>query len=471
MRKTPKQKKKQQQPAVAHVLPRQEVLEGDHDPIQESSSQSSVDNPGPLTPSPQEPERTVNTASEMMELDPHFARLLSSLTMSASSNTEIIPDSKTASEKEYEHQVFGSPTAHNSDVSDESPVVSHVFDQNDWSSSAPSNHVQPITNRSPRTDLSHTHTAVRPSPPSVSSDIQPTKTVSDEKRNRNDEVIIKAKPSITSPLLHTSTPQTAVRRPSGTADISPYLTKATEVPTSAKTLQQLSLLEAVAEESARLAPLVAARAAAVSRGPIPTPYSMPTAYPASQQMQNTAPLHTNYPVLPSSAAGFHPRYPASDPMNAYYDPFQVRSRTSQAFHRPPMHNPTGSVSMNQNHLLAAFKGSRGGPISPGYQAVPQFLQQQQLQQPHIYNANMPFYGNPNQMPYQTAPPPMHAFGMPPTSFPPQPTSPIRSYPTVAPNVAPNMSTAPINPQSTSSLLSILNGRSTTQTTVLAPVHQ
>ncbi|KAF4623710.1 hypothetical protein D9613_001799 [Agrocybe pediades] len=463
VRKTPKQKKRQ--PVAPPIVPKEELPDNGHDPIQESSSQSSVDNPGPLTPSPQEPSRAINTVSDMAELDPHFARLLSSLTMSATGHSEIIQEMKDNNGNTYEQQIFDSSSANNSDVSNDSPSVPHLAEQHDWSSSAPSNQMPHVAD----------NTSTRRSPSSSLSNVQSAPSSPEETRNLKEGATLNSKPSLTSPSLRQSTPQTSVRRLSNSADISPYLKKTAEVPTSAKTLQQLALLESVAEESAKMAPLVAARAAAVSRGPVPTPFSMPpNPYPPlpPPSMQNALPVHANYPGPPSSAAGFHPRYPSNEPINMYHDPFQVRSRTSQAFHRPSMHNTTGSVSLNQNHLLATLNGSRGGPISPNYQLPPQFLQQQQQQQPHMFSANMPFYGNPNQAPYHLPPPSMNTFAAVPSgTFPPQPPSIIRPYPTMVPNAVPPMSTVPPNSQSTSSLLSILNSRPTAQSTVPVPAHQ
>ncbi|KAJ3499960.1 hypothetical protein NLJ89_g9998 [Agrocybe chaxingu] len=268
-----------------------------------------------------------------------------------------------------------------------------------------------------------------------------------------------ARVGVKSPLPPTASPTlSSSRRTSSTADISPYLSRATEVPTSAKILKQISLLETVADESARLAPIIAARAAMASRGAIPSGYPLPTSsvplpsvppqlpFANSRDMGHGVLYSSAHPGLPASAAGFHPRIPAENPAFGNTDPFQVRSRTSQAVHRTSMHNPTGSVSLNQNHLLSVINSARAGPVSPvAAQFYPQPLP------PHAYPAG-PMY-HPPALP--RAPPlghTMHGYApLQPLTIPPYPIADLI--------MPPNMSTAPNPPNpSSTSLLSVLNAR-------------
>ncbi|KDR84980.1 hypothetical protein GALMADRAFT_233506 [Galerina marginata CBS 339.88] len=468
-RNTPRKNGKQKKPQAAS---RNELANRGHNHIQESSSQSSsVGNAGPHTPSPQQPEPTVShIPAENVEMDPHFARLLSSLTMSAITSSDNVSNAKSSGDSSVELQPFESPTP--SEASTDPGEAPQAPEQPDWSSSAPPLY-SPPTDIPPQSNPMHTVEPLQSLTPSHES-LRSSVNGSGHFGDTNSSTRIATSPplpSATSPTSPTS------HKSSSTADISPYLARAAEVPTSAKMLQQLSLLEAVADESERMAPIIAARAAMVSRGPITGGYSTPpsSGYPHHLPARDINPNYSYHPGVPSSAAGFHSRYPVENHVNSYQDHFQVRSRTSQAFHRAPMHNSTGSVSINQNHLLASINGARAGPISPNYQIGPQFLHQQQSQ---IFSApaNPPFYGTPNHAPYQAAPLPMHGYNTfsPNPLPPPPPHTGVRPYSTVNPNIMPGMNIPPpINAPTTTSLslLSILNGRPSQQTTVPAPAQQ
>ncbi|KAJ7706192.1 hypothetical protein B0H17DRAFT_615382 [Mycena rosella] len=232
-------------------------------------------------------------------------------------------------------------------------------------------------------------------------------------------------------------------RPHTLSHISPYLARSSEVPGSAKRLQQLALLESVADESARM----------LSHRP-PPPMGNPRPV-----MHNNSTLLAHYPLPPASVPP-PPVFP-HDPMHVLYssgqqqqppghgfngmhpgqDPFQVRPWTSQAFHRGPMHPPgPSSMSMSQGQLLALMNGPRGTPMPPP-------------PPPHMYGV-----------------PPMH--GVPRSYFPAQPMGPhagahypMRAGPPTAlrpgfgvgpgPLSAPAMS--PGFPAHNPALLSILNG--------------
>ncbi|KAH9486943.1 mRNA decapping complex subunit 2 [Psilocybe cubensis] len=444
------------------------------DPAPEPNSQSTSEEN--QTSSSRQPESTETT--DPAQMDPQLARLLFSLAKSAT----ISPGREDESAKPIDNasQSTSLLPIHNSDASEESPVVTHTHEHQDWSSSVPS--YEPQANLSDQLQQSQAFVSAPAiaavSPPS--NELPPKTTVNGSTSDNSQTVSFpstKETPSALSSPTSNASP-TSRRKSSSTADISPYLSRQAEVPTSAKMLKQLSLLEAVADESARMAPIIAARAAMASRGPIPGGYPIPSASvpPQHVPVRESNAVYSYQPGLPpppASAAGFHPRYPMENQINNYQDPFQVRSRTSQAFHRGPMHNPTGSVSMNQNHLLAAISGSRAGPISPHYQMGPQFIQQQQQHQMFNTVPPPPHYGppNPTQFPHHPAHPPMNGYNMPPPPPPPLPSS-IRPYPSTNANPIPVVNTAPIAQNPTSvSLLSILNGRPVQQSTIPGPAHQ
>ncbi|PPQ63793.1 hypothetical protein CVT24_004335 [Panaeolus cyanescens] len=246
-------------------------------------------------------------------------------------------------------------------------------------------------------------------------------------------------------------PTSSVRsnRRSSTADISPYLTKAVEVPTSAKRLKQISLLESVADESARMAPLIAARAAMASRGPIPTSYPQPSPSVPPQPIIMQHALHG----MPGTLSGQPYRFPNhhlySNAMPEH-DHFQLRSRTSQAVNRAPIHNTTGSVNIKQNQLLNSINGARGipaeGSFPPLHQPRPMMDPSQfhlppphMLQQPPLSTPST-VHITPNPLPQQNPGinPMLDGRPMPPAALP---------------SVAPSLH----NP-STVSLLSILNSK-------------
>jgi mRNA-decapping enzyme subunit 2 len=166
------------------------------------------------------------------------------------------------------------------------------------------------------------------------------------------------------------------RRSSSTADISPYLMRPTELPMSGKRLKQLALLESVADESARMTPMLGQRESTYagyysqSSGPR---YSFPPGPPASVPPPPFQPIdpddsrviYSSNPyavphVLPMPSASQHqPRDDDDD------DDFRVRPR-SQAYQRASLHPgfSPGSVSMNQNQLLAIMNGSHAAPSRP-----------------------------------------------------------------------------------------------------------
>lgn len=220
----------------------------------------------------------------------------------------------------------------------------------------------------------------------------------------------------TAPPISPSKPASSVRRASGPADISPYLSRKSELPVSAKTLQHLQLLENVADESARMALILAARAAMVKQ--VATPNAA-TPFPISPQVQSMSRDLFSSVSHPPGVAGLAPRLPTEDlgAYPTYPNPYHLRSRTSQAFNRPTMHNPTGSLSMHQNHLLAVINGARTAPLTSNYP-----INQQVIQQP-LFNVGMPALPLPNPVPYPSSS--LHAHGpLPPPNFVQPASSPV-----------------------------------------------
>lgn len=236
------------------------------------------------------------------------------------------------------------------------------------------------------------------------------------------------------------------------------------MPVSAKTLQHLQLLESIADESARMAPGLTAKAATARAQ---SPFTSPASGPPQLGSYDPGAYPLMHPGLSSSAAGFHAHPLSGLPYN-YQDPMQMRSRTSQAFHRPPMHAPTGSMSMNQNNLLAVINGARGGPLPPTYNMNLPFPPQQVPQYPSV---GYPPLRQPPMFP-MTGPPHPSDFGLIPGILPPGPLPrfdpqdalhgllgqlpgpPSAPYNGYAPSFPEGVAPAPRNP-----LLSILNGGS------------
>lgn len=417
-------------------------------------------------------------------LDPHMSRLLSSLTMSATSIAANTPQNVSRDTNNRQPAPIQPPSPRPSNTSADSPVVMHFLEQPDWSSSIPLNfNPQPSEPLEPSWDTSAAYdssagSGVTPSHAKAngsakivagnSTDARHLKTVTAlftiPSSAPSPAIIVPSTSPPSQPMASPTSPTS--RRSSSTADISPYLSRATAVPTSAKRLQQLSLLESVASESEKLAPIIAARAAMVNRGSNglqfpPQPPMNPSV--TSGNLRDVGVLYSSmHPPPPASAAGFHPR-PLDLSGPGYHDPFQVRARTSQAFHRTPMHNPTGSVNMNQNQLLATINGGRVPLHVPGPQMHPQFLHEQL--QPHQFINSPQIYSPPANRQYS----PPQSFINGPNGFsnilPPQPPLPITGF-RPYPNPNPNM------PTSTAiSLLSILNGRPSQQPNFPAQVHR
>jgi len=367
-------------------------------------------------------------------LDPHFARLLTSLTLSAAA-TEIGAKSANGTSATQ-------PDVYHSDTSLSSPTISK---QN--ATILRTGRGQ----RRPSDSLSTTQTVAAPvydgplgSPPAIHS-TQP--------------------PIMRSPLAsHKShTIPTSPRRSSTATDLSPYLTKLPEVPTSAKALQQLSLLESVANESARMAPILAARAAQPLPQPLPHadyPSLPPSHLLHGNHAQDPRPLTAFDPAAFQTSGyplGFNSMYPVHPPppnIPMQHDPYHIRSHTSQAFHRPPLHNPTGSVTFGY-----------GQPFMNGARPVlePPHLHPGRIGPPNMNPATLPnlTFHDPRQLPASSMMP------QPPMNYPPTFNVFSGAGPSPSARLSPN---PPSNPTSVA-LLSILNGSTKVGSFSPAPIRR
>lgn len=452
----------------------------DYHPIRESSSQSSsFDITGPETPSESDLNSTLRvednrseTNMSQVEMDPHVARLLGSLALSAAAASESYANEKSTKAAGDEAKSIVSSSATNSDSSDDSPFISHAHGV-DQSSSLPSQVSQQMDVSSLAQSI-HDHSTLDPPRSHKTSStltVRPKLSLNGITHMEENLSAVNNGRSVYPTSVLGSPSTLATRRATSTADISPYLTRAADVPISATRLKQLSLLETVADESARMSTAIAARAAMTSTNPVVNGYPLPSMSVPPQPMvlgnlRDPGVIYSSdHPRVPSHAHGSQPVYnPSENNFHGEHDAFQVRSRTSQSFHRTLMHNPTGSINIQQNHLLAAMNGSRASSMDPSHPYSPQFMQQHQ----------------PSQMHYPG--PPMHGVSMHPRYIPPpqmipsfspapQPLSSVVAGPYHSTSFNHRLHPTTVNPPYNPSLLSILNTRSSQPATVPAQLHQ
>ena len=155
------------------------------------------------------------------------------------------------------------------------------------------------------------------------------------------------------------------RRSSSIADISPYLSRPAEVPTSGKRLKQLALLESVADESSKMTPTLISRELPPIHGPdchhigysgpsasVPPP----TSYAAQVSLGALIDSGTSVPCLNLVRNAHLPPLHASHEHPTLGDPFQVRPRSSQLNHATATYIngvPTRSAR-NPNQALPLF---------------------------------------------------------------------------------------------------------------------
>lgn len=446
------------------------------------SSSSSADNGEPQTPSPQYSEalpvtsRRVAThesddeqAVDPEHMDPHFARLLSSLTLSAVKHDDINPQLVLPPVKSPL-----SVLAHNAtplakqNIADWSSRVSAQSETPGVISSPPSK--QRLSNvpsssahslRVPQSlnmQASFVESSTLPTSPShvpgtPSSGVLSTASLS-----------AASAASSTSSLTSSRKVPLSSRRTSSTADISPYLPRLTEVPASGKMLRQLALLESVADESSRMTPTLPSRElpsmtkignTSGARHPGPSAsVPPPTHYPQA----DFRPLFGHIPSIP---AGYHLPPTSQHSSTGYSQPplvddiFQVRPRSSQFVTHD--YSPRNA---QQNQLLSLLAGPPPLPVGMPHTSHlhPSYLQG--CPPVHNYQAHLSTHLRPTHQAagpqlvtgFSPAMPPVSA-QIPPARFSAIPPSAHTLQPTFPP--PPITSRTPVT--NSAQLLSLLNG--------------
>ncbi|EKM83889.1 hypothetical protein AGABI1DRAFT_66937 [Agaricus bisporus var. burnettii JB137-S8] len=399
----------------------------DTDPILESDSQTS-DN---QTEKNANKSRTPPLADGVLEsenIDPHFARLLSSLTLSASSNL-VAPTNEIQSAMDPATPV---PSA-----------VHRSLDPEPLLDSSAHTILQPPPHQSIASPSSSSQRDLSSTPVATPQRTQPIS--SHHSHNlRNDALY---SPSTTQAPDNSAVARSPyAHRPR--TDISPYLTKATVDTTSTRRLQQLALLEKVADESARMVPQSSAG------GPVSIPVS-PMSIPPTASVDPDFTRGVYYHT-PSSSLGSRPDSSNHESLN-YLDS-NPHTKARQAFHRgfPQSQDSQGNLSMDHSQLLALMNNA--APVAPH----PHSFQQPFGFPSGHFQPHSPLYGPtsfpstsniPNNSPYVV---PMSARSMASAGFP---VSNPNRFASATPAVDSfSLRMAPTNTAHT--LLSILNGRPT-----------
>jgi len=329
---------------------------------QESSSQtSSADNGDPQTPSPLYSEARVPhvDVAQMTEsnslnstsVDPHFARLLSALTLSASTNGDCVPPRSAAVPPSSVPATVTDRTLNGSTQPREVfPSSAIIGDSHSFPPSKPSSMAVPVDDAYRFSNPSSGPGVSSPQPPSQS-------TVTPGSVNSQS-------PSSKSP---THSRQSSMI----TADLSPYLARPAGIPMNGKRLRQLALLEAVADESSRMTLASAVRPAMQSPSPHGASpiHAPPPNTVMSHNSTNLSPMYSNTqgPYVPIPQTG--PKLNSPSPDNA----FVVRPRTSNSFRPVPNPSPrsfNARGSMNQAQLLNAVSGAYPYPSTPSVHRPP-----------------------------------------------------------------------------------------------------
>ncbi len=276
------------------------------DAAQESSSQSSsADNGDPQTPSPQYIQAVARApphiaASQGEPVDSHMARLLSSLTLSAASTVVDEVSAKKIDIAQLAPSATSLQIPAGRSANDEELSALPV--------SPPQQSQRTVTSPQPGKGPASRQAPVAISPPSL---IAPTSPISPRSRGLGS------------------------RRTASTADISPYLSRTIEAPSSAKTLKQLALLESIANESEKVTPTLSNRGLpsvgsefsnAGRFSALPGPMTAP-----STLAPNLNDLHVIYSSNPAAGPPSNAHFPSPYHPLPQPDPFQVRPHTSLSY--------------------------------------------------------------------------------------------------------------------------------------------
>lgn len=348
---------------------------------QESSS-SSADTGEPQTPSPQYSE-AIPVANDRIimrhesdeekgvlvePLDPHFARLLNSLSISASKNVDSMPPHAV-------NRVAPLPT---------SISPSNRLQTPDWSSRVPtfSETLVKSPGLSKAIQIS-THNCEKHSDLIFSNGFEVASRADSDSSGTSPVAVANSTAVSSSTATTARKPFMSSRRSSSIADISPYLSRPVEVPASGKRLKQLALLESVADESSKMTPTLINRELPPIHGPdcrslgYPDPSTSvppPTSYASQVNLRASYESGTTVPSLhPVRGANLPPLHaPHEHPILG--DPFQVRPRSCQLNHSTSTyvgglsthgvrhHNQALSLSGGPAHVLP--------PVNPPARLLP-----------------------------------------------------------------------------------------------------
>ncbi|KAI6132837.1 DCP2-domain-containing protein [Pisolithus croceorrhizus] len=262
-------------PSVLGLRNSKATLEATVETGPQESGSSSADNGEPHTPSSQSsegapagnhlsimaPPSDDEKALPSQPVDPHVARLLTSLSLSAKKtdlkSASMVPDTRQSVETSPRLVRNGTPPAtrpHYSSV--KYPGADYRIQHSETGPLVHTN--DPPFSKSgifQDTYISNAGAAPASSSPSYGASHEPSSMA-----------FSTSLPSLGAPSQAIVTKQSpSSRRTSSTADISPYLRTSAEVPTSGKRLKQLALLELVADESSKMTPTLAPRELPTSR--------------------------------------------------------------------------------------------------------------------------------------------------------------------------------------------------------------
>ncbi|EMD42104.1 hypothetical protein CERSUDRAFT_110648 [Gelatoporia subvermispora B] len=389
--------------------------------ILESSSQSSsADNGEPQTPSPlysaplihsngnhivvsSSTEVAVPQTLNLDGVDPHFARLLSSLSLSASTSTGI-EEKATLHSDLSATQAASTTTLFPGDNFHAQPISF----ENDWSARMPNLPRQPSAQTAIPSTLSSF--SINPAGPNDTRAPPRDNTTPSPTRSKPFVAPSSLAPEVTA---HSPTTKHARTGSRATADLSPYLSRPQRVPRDiTKEMKYISMLENVAKESDRLASmgtqsftpqpttsLLSVSRSAIAPGPsasVPPPPSL------FGNRTHVLQVHPPYNAVPGSLP---PPLPFNAPQVSHMnmqdpfvvrstsdDPFTVRPRTSNTYRSVPYPPPNGSrLAFNglpPQAILPPADTRRFSSKPPqfiGHQPLP--LGPQYVQSPHVPHSN------------------------------------------------------------------------------------
>ncbi|KAG1864198.1 Dcp2, box A domain-containing protein [Suillus subalutaceus] len=373
------------------------------------SSSSSADNGEPQTPSPQYSEALPVTSHRVAthesddeqavdpeHMDPHFARLLSSLTLSAVKQDDSKPQLGLPPVKSplsvFAHNA--TPLAKQNIVDWSSRVSAQSETSGVMSSPAPKQRLSNVSSsahslRVPQSlsmQVSFVESSTLPTSPSHVPGTPSSGALS------TTSLSAASAASSTSSLTSSRKVSLSSRRTSSTADISPYLPRLTEVPASGKMLRQLALLESVADESSRMTPTLPSRElpSVTNVGNTPGvrhPGSSASVPPSTHYPQ--ADIRPLFGHMPSMPAGYHLPPTSQHPSIGYSQPplvddiFQVRPRSSQfvAHDYPPR-------NAQRSQLLSLLTGPPPIPVGMPHTSHPHPSYLQGYPPVHNYQAHL-----------------------------------------------------------------------------------